>query len=167
VEPIGQLEEMVDEFAADRGLELGAGVRRDVPPERAQPQFERHQRQHPDRQHVQRLQRAVIDDLVVDGHHEQRRCQRQQVDHYGREADLPQNGPHATHRSRAPEATPRRAGPEKDQPVAEARGDRRFAWHGRAVHRLDQYLLVVGPRPHQPRLAGLATQDQERRCGRQ
>ena len=65
----------------------------------------------------------MVDDLVVDGHHEQWRGQGQQVDHHRREADLPQHGAHIAHRRRAPEAAAGGEPPPSDaRAVAEAGG---------------------------------------------
>ena len=70
VESIGQLQQVMDEVAADRGFQPRAGVGGDPAAQGAQGELEGDQRDHADRQHVQGLQGRVVDDLVVDGHHE-------------------------------------------------------------------------------------------------
>ena len=66
-----QMHQVVDDLAAERGIEAAAGVARDVAAQRAQRPFEQEQGDHAEHQHVERLERAVVDHLVVHGHQEQ------------------------------------------------------------------------------------------------
>ena len=97
-----QVQQMVDDLAAERRVETAAGVARDVAAQAAQAPFEHEQRDHAERQDVEGLQRVVVDHFVVDGHQEQRRRQRHHVDHDRGDAEFPQHRAQAPHdRSRA------------------------------------------------------------------
>ena len=63
--------QMMHHLAAERGVEAAAGVAGDVAAQRPQRPLEQEQGDHAEHQHVERLERAVIDHLVVHGHQEQ------------------------------------------------------------------------------------------------
>jgi hypothetical protein len=92
-----QVHQVVDHFAAERRVEAPAGVARDVAAQRSQHPLEQEQRHHAERQDVERLERAVVDDLVIDGHEKDRRRKCQQVDHARGDHELHQ------HRLEAPD----------------------------------------------------------------
>ena len=103
------------DLAAERGVEAAAGVARDVGAQRAQQPLEHEQRDHAEHQDVQGLQRAVIDHLVVDGHQEDRRRERQEVDHHRGDAELPEHRAQAAHDRLAPLAGPGGLGQRLEQ----------------------------------------------------
>ena len=63
-----QMHKVVDDLAAECGIEAAAGVAGDVAARGAQRPFEQEQGDHAEHQHVERLERAVVDHLVVHGH---------------------------------------------------------------------------------------------------
>jgi hypothetical protein len=83
--------QMMHHLAAERRVEAAAGVAGDVAAQRPQRPFEHKQGDHAEHQHVEGLERAVIDHLVVHGHQEQRRRERQQIDHHRRDPEFPQH----------------------------------------------------------------------------
>ena len=106
-----QMDQMVHHLAAERGVEPAAGVARDVGAQRAQQPLEHEQREHAEHQHVEGLQRAVADHLVVDRHQEDRRRQGEEVDHHRGDAELPQHRAQPLHDRGPPPAALRRRSP--------------------------------------------------------
>ncbi len=151
-----QVDQVVDHFAAERRVEPAAGMARDIAAQRAQEPLEHEQRDHAESQDVQGLERAVIDHLVVDGHQEQRRRQRQKVDHDRGEAELPEHRAQPAHDRVAPPALAGRLDDRLEQDHAA-----REIGHGLEVERaaagngLAQHQVIFDPCLGQPALARL------------
>ena len=150
-----QMHQVVDDLAAERGIEAAAGVARDVAAQRPQRPFKQEQGDHAEHQHVERLERAVVDHFVVHGHQEQRGRQRQQVDHHRGGAELPQDRAQPGHDGVPARGMRRRLRQRLEQHDALGEvGDRLEAARGNPLgSRLHQDQMIVPPLGREPGVA--------------
>ena len=110
----------------------------------------------------------MIDHLVVHGHQEQRRRQRQQVDHHRGDPELPQHraqpGEHGVTQARLPRLAER---PHQHDPFREVGDCVQTACRGAPGARLEQEQMILYPPGRDQSLAGHPADDQEgrRRAG--